>query len=86
MRLQGYSEADLRRLKSVQARPRGWTHQVKPVVREYRDTATGHWVKVIKDQLGNRVRMRWEGQDAHIVLPHIRVNPWTGIMISKEYR
>lgn len=86
MRLKGYSADDLRRLKSVQVRPRGWTHQVKPVVREYRDTATGHWVKVIKDQLGNRVRMRWEGQDAHIVLPHIRVNPWTGIMISKEYR
>ncbi|MEV4837794.1 hypothetical protein AB0K05_24950 [Nonomuraea sp. NPDC049486] len=85
MGVQGYSAMDLRRLKSVQVRPRGWTHQVKPHVTEYRDELTGHWIKVIRDQLGNRVRMRWEGQDARIVLPHFKVNPWTGVTISKEY-
>jgi hypothetical protein len=83
--VQGYTEADLRKLKSVQARPRGWSHQIRPVVREYRDVVTGHWIKVIKDQHGNHVRMRWSGQDAHVVLPHIRINPWTGVTISKEY-
>ncbi|MBF8191654.1 hypothetical protein ITP53_39370 [Nonomuraea sp. K274] len=85
MSVQGYTAADLRKLKSVQARPRGWSHQVKPVVQEYRDTETGHWIKVIKDQLGNRVRMRWSGQDAIVVLPHFKVSPWTGVTISKEY-
>ncbi|MER7363569.1 hypothetical protein [Nonomuraea wenchangensis] len=86
MGVQGYTESDLRKLKSVAARPRGWTHQIRPVVREYRDTETGHWIKVVKDAHGNRLRMRWEGQDAHVVLPHIQFNPWTGVTISKEYR
>lgn len=83
--VQAYTEADLARLRSVQGRPQGWSHQIRPVVREYRDEHTGHWIKVIKDGHGNRLRMRWEGQDAHVVLPHLRVNPWTGVTISKEY-
>ncbi|MFF4412112.1 hypothetical protein ACFYY8_06235 [Streptosporangium sp. NPDC001559] len=78
--LQAYTPADLARLRSVQARPRGWSHRVKPRVTEYRDTQTGHWIKVIRDELGNRVRMRWAGQDAHVILPHIHINPWTGLV------
>lgn len=77
--VQGYTEADLRRLKSVAVRPRGWSHRVKPLVREYRDTLTGHWIKVIKTTGGHKIRMRWEGQDANISLPHVRIDPWTGI-------
>jgi hypothetical protein len=84
--VQGYSSADLRRLASVQVRPRGWTHQIKPVVREYRDERDGHWIKVITDQNGNRTRMRWTGQDARVILPHFTISPWTGVTISKEYR
>ncbi|MFI6904890.1 hypothetical protein ACIBKY_26755 [Nonomuraea sp. NPDC050394] len=86
MSVQGYSEADLRRLRSVAARPRGWSHQIRPVVREYRDIVTGHWIKVTTDQHGNKIRMRWSGQDARVVLPHLSINPWTGVTISKEYR
>lgn len=84
MAVQGYTEADLRRLRSVHARAQGFSHRVRPVVREYRDLETGHWIKVIKDELGNRVRMRWSGQDARIVLPHLRVNPWVGITEERE--
>jgi hypothetical protein len=84
--VQGYSAMDLRRLKSVAVRPAGFSHGVRPVVREYRDELTGHWIKVITDQLGNKVRMRWEGQDARITLPHFTVSPWAGVTISKEYR
>lgn len=83
MAVQGYTEADLRRLKSVQARPQGFSHRVKPRVTEYRDQVTGHWVKVIRNEF-NRIRMRWEGQDAHVILPHIRINPWVGITEERD--
>ncbi|MFB4294789.1 hypothetical protein ACBI99_44670 [Nonomuraea sp. ATR24] len=83
MAVQGYSEADLARLRSVAARPQGWSHRVKPQVTEYRDVVTGHWVKVIRDEY-QRVRMRWSGQDAHVILPHLRVNPWVGITEERE--
>lgn len=72
MGVQPYTEADLARLRSVQVRPAGWTWRTKDQVREYRDDR-GRWVKVITDQLGNRVRLRWEGQDVKIMLPHLRV-------------
>jgi hypothetical protein len=84
--VQGYTKADLRRLKSVAVRPRGFSHGVRPVVREYRDVVTGHWIKVITNEQGNRQRMRWSGQDAIVTLPHFTVSPWTGVTISKEYR
>lgn len=77
--LQGYTPADLTRMRSVAVRPRGWSHRVRPKTREYRDELTGHWIKVIKDELGNKIRMRWAGQDAHVILPHLRINPWAGI-------
>lgn len=78
MGLQGYSKADLDRLKSVTVRPRGWSHHIRPIVREYRDKQTGHWIKVITST-GRRIRMRWDGQDAKVILPHLRIKPWTGI-------
>lgn len=84
--VQAYTEADLGRLRSVVVRPNGWSHRVKPIRREYRDEQTGHWIKVTKDPLGNFIRMRWSGQDAHVILPHLRISPWTGITISEEYR
>lgn len=84
MAVQGYTPSDLTRLRSVAARPRGWSHRVKPKVTEYRDVVTGHWIKVTRDELGNRIRMRWSGQDAHIILPHLRINPWTGITEERD--
>ncbi|MEU4332325.1 hypothetical protein [Nonomuraea dietziae] len=83
MPVQGYTEADLRKLRSVGVRPRGWSHRVKPAVHEYKDEQTGHWIKVIRNEF-NRVRMRWEGQDAHVVLPHLRINPWVGIRVERD--
>ncbi|MCG5220261.1 hypothetical protein [Streptosporangium sp. KLBMP 9127] len=82
-KVQAYTPADLRRLKSVAVRPQGWSHRIKPLVTEYKDTETGHWIKVIRSEF-NRVRMRWEGQDAHVVLPHLRVNGWTGITVERD--
>jgi hypothetical protein len=83
MGLQAYTPADMRRLKSIGIRPAGWSHKIKPVVTEYRDTATGHWVKVIRSE-HQRVRMRWEGQDAHVVLPRLHFNPWTGLTVERD--
>lgn len=77
MGVQAYTEADLRRLKSVTIRPRGWSHRVRPQVTEYKDVVTGHWIKVIRDEY-QRVRMRWSGQDAHVILPHLRIRPLAG--------
>ncbi|MFF4989624.1 hypothetical protein ACFY19_20695 [Streptosporangium saharense] len=76
--VQGYTAADLARLRSVAVRPRGWSHRVRPVVREHRDER-GRPVRVTLDELGARIRERWDGQDVHIVLPHIRVDMWRGI-------
>lgn len=76
-KLQGYTEADLARLKSITVRARGWSHHIRPRVREYRDQR-GHWVKLIRST-GLVTRMRREGQDAHIILPHIRIDPWVGV-------
>jgi len=70
--IRGYTEADLARLRSVQVRPAGWTWRTKDQVREYRDEQ-GRPVKVVRDQLGNFVRLRWDGQDVKIVAPLIRV-------------
>lgn len=69
-----YSAVDLERLRSLQVRPRGWTHATRDQVREYRDPITGERVKVITDQLANRTRMRRAGQDVRIVnIPHVQV-------------
>lgn len=62
-----YTVADLDRLRSVQARPQGWSHRVKPRVTDSRRTSTGERVKVILDELGNKVRMRAHGQDVKIL-------------------
>lgn len=72
MGVQPYTEADLARLRSVQVRPAGWTWRTRDQVREYRDEQ-GRPVKVVRDQLGNYIRLRWEGQDVKIVAPLIRV-------------
>ncbi|HEY9521922.1 MAG TPA: hypothetical protein VIR33_01680 [Thermopolyspora sp.] len=72
MPVEGYTPADLARMKTVQARPKGWTWRTRDQVREYRDKR-GRPVKVIRDQLGNYVRLRWTGQDAHVFLPAVRV-------------
>lgn len=79
MPVQGYSAADLARLRSIATRPRGWSHRIKPRVREYRDERTGHWIKIIRDEF-QTIRMRWEGQDAHVTLPHLRLDPWVGVI------
>lgn len=71
--IQPYTAADLARLRSVQARPRGWSHQVKPQVTEYRDERTRERIKVILDELGNKVRMRRHGQDVKILNPRVVV-------------
>lgn len=83
MPIQAYTEADLSRLRSVAVRPGGWSHKVRPHVREYRDERDGHWIKVIRDEY-QTIRMRWGGQDAHVVLPHLRINPWVGIAEERE--
>lgn len=70
--LQAYTSADLARLRSVAVRSRGFSHRVKDQVRESRDQR-GRPVKVTRDQLGNLVRERWEGQDVHVFLPHLRI-------------
>lgn len=77
MPVQGYTEADLARLKSITVRARGWSHHIRPRTREYRDQR-GHWVKLIRST-GLVTRMRREGQDAHIILPHIQIDPWVGV-------
>ena len=76
MGVQPYTAADLARLRSVQVRPAGWTWRTKDQVREYRDEQ-GRPVKVVRDQLGNYIRLRWEGQDVKIVAPLIRVRRTT---------
>jgi hypothetical protein len=79
-----YTAADLERLKSLQVRPQGWTHATKDQTREYRDPA-GHMVKVVTDQLGNRTRLRRDGQDVRIVaIPHVqvRVSRSTGRVVA----
>jgi hypothetical protein len=81
--LQAYTPADMRRLRSVGVRPAGWSHRIRPIVTEYRDVQTGHWIKVIRSEF-KKVRMRWEGQDAHVTLPHIRVNPWLGVTVERD--
>ncbi|MER6942484.1 hypothetical protein ABT294_00550 [Nonomuraea sp. NPDC000554] len=58
--------ADLARLRSVQHIRGGRTAATQDQVREYRD-GDGRWVKVIEDQLRNRVRMRHNGQDVKIL-------------------
>jgi hypothetical protein len=83
MSVQGYTPADLARLRSVGIRPQGWSHRVKPQVREYRDEQTGHWIKVIRSE-HNTIRMRWSGQDAHVILPHLRLRPRLGIITEER--
>ncbi|GAA3441067.1 hypothetical protein [Planomonospora venezuelensis] len=79
MSLQGYTPADLARLRSVSVRPAGWSHRIKPKAKDGRHPVTGERIKVILDEVGNRIRMRQHGQDVHVTLPHIRVDLWTGI-------
>lgn len=83
MGLQGYTQSDLAKLRSVQVRPRGWSYRVKPLVQEYRDLQTGHWIKVIRME-GQRIRMRWDGQDCKVILPHLRIKPWVGVFEERE--
>lgn len=80
--VQPYSAADLARLRSVQARPQGWSHRVKPQVREHRDEQRRP-VKRTLDELGNIVQERWTGQDAFLFLPHLRVR-WHNITTEER--
>ncbi|MEV4245224.1 hypothetical protein AB0J63_17635 [Streptosporangium canum] len=82
--LQGYGPADLARLRSVAVRPRGWSHRVKNQVTEYRHPVTGERIKVIRDQLGNKVRLRSHGQDAHVFLPHLRIHGQSGQIMEVQ--
>jgi hypothetical protein len=80
-----YTAADLTRLRSVQARPQGWTHATHDQRREYRDPESGHFVQVITDQLGNRIRRRWAGQDVKILnipVVTIRMSRSTGQVVA----
>ncbi|TDD54593.1 hypothetical protein E1286_05230 [Nonomuraea terrae] len=65
--IQPYTTADLARLRSIQARPQGWSHRVKPRVTDGRRSSTGERIKVILDELGNKTRMRQHGQDVKIL-------------------
>ncbi len=80
-----YTAADLARLRSIQARPQGWTHATHDQRREHKDDKSGHWVQVITDQLGNRIRRRWAGQDVKILnIPTvtIKVSRSTGQVVT----
>jgi hypothetical protein len=80
-----YTAADLARLRSVGVRPQGWTHATHDQRREFKDEKSGHWVQVITDQLGNRVRRRWAGQDVKILnfeVPVLRVSSSTGQVVA----
>jgi hypothetical protein len=65
--IQPYTAADLARLRSIQARPEGWSHRVRPRWRDGRRPGTGERVKVLLDELGNKTRMRQDGQDVKIL-------------------
>jgi hypothetical protein len=65
--IQPYTAADLARLKSVGVRPQGWSHRVKPRWKDGVRRSTGERVKVLLDELGNKVRMRQDGQDVKIL-------------------
>ncbi|GAA4934152.1 hypothetical protein HD597_010096 [Nonomuraea thailandensis] len=65
--IQPYTPADLARLRSVGIRPEGWSHRVKPRWKDGRRPKTGERVKVLLDELGNKVRMRQHGQDVKIL-------------------
>lgn len=67
-----YTAGDLERLRSIQVRPQGWTHATHDQRREYRHPITGERIKVTTDQLGNRIRMRREGQDVRIMAPVVQ--------------
>jgi len=71
-----YGPAERARLLSIQVRPGGWSWRVRDEVREYRDER-GRWVRVTRDQLGNYVRERWDGQDVRIMLPALRLDART---------
>ena len=66
-KIQPYTAADLARLRSVQARPQGWSHRVKPRWRDGVRPSSGERVKVLLDELGNKTRMRRHGQDVKIL-------------------
>lgn len=79
-----YTAADLARMRSIQARPQGWTHATHDQRQEYRHPVTGELVKVITDQLGNRIRMRRHGQDVKILnfpVVTVRVSRSTGQVV-----
>lgn len=65
--VQPYTVADLARLRSVQARPQGWSHRVKPRWVDGVRPSSGERVKVLVDEFGNKTRMRQHGQDAKIL-------------------
>lgn len=80
-----YTAADLARLRSIGVRPQGWTHATHDQRREYRDDQSGRFVQVVTDQLGNRVRRRWDGQDVKILnipVVTIRVSRSTGQVVA----
>ncbi|NRQ35979.1 hypothetical protein HII36_29715 [Nonomuraea sp. NN258] len=85
--LQGYSPADLARLRSAQHIRGGRTHATRDQVREYRDGA-GRLVQERTDQLGSIIRRRrvgreGEAQDVEVFLPHLRVQ-WRPIATEER--
>lgn len=69
------SAADLARLGSVQHIRGGRTAATQDQVREHRGK-DGHWVQVVEDQLRNRVRRRWTGQDVKILNVQTVLGRW----------
>ncbi|MEV4020161.1 hypothetical protein AB0J35_57765 [Nonomuraea angiospora] len=65
--IQPYTPADLARLRSVGIRPQGWSHRVKPKWVDGRRPSTNERIKVLLDELGNKIRMRQHGQDVKIL-------------------
>lgn len=76
--IQPYTAADLARLSSIAVRPEGWSHRVKPRWRDGVRRSTGERVKVLLDELGNKTRMRQQGQDVKILAPRTVVGRFEG--------
>lgn len=73
MPIQPYTPADMDRLRSIQVRPQGFSHRIRPKHKTVKHPVTGELMKIVLDELGNKVRMRKHGQDAKIHLPHLRI-------------
>lgn len=75
-------QADLSRLRGILQERAIGTPATRDVVAGYRD-GRGRPVKLTVDQLGNLVQERWEGQDAFVFLPHLRVQ-WRPIATEER--